>query len=213
MSQIARTPDSPFLKSGAPGAASRNPLYLPLDLTRYVLRKLILAVVTVLSQAWRHPVITLLAVTALFAGYQQLDRESGTADTTEAASADSRVGYIEPAPSVLAFLEAQRVGDAEATWATFSESWKSELLNGGETPEVTRQSYADLETAGMSFEASDYIGGRRQSNGETVYTFSTPQTEPGHDTRDFVQVFVVDADGLISQRNVLLTPDVRRSLQ
>jgi hypothetical protein len=212
MSQLVQSPQ-PYSPTSSIQPASRSPLYLPLDLIRYVLRKLLLVVVTVIAQAWRHPVISLALAVALVVGYQQLYQDSGSAETAEPGVTDLRVGYIEPAAVVLAFLEAQRAGDADAVWATYSEAWKGVLLERGDSPEATRQNYADARSAGAEVGESFYVGATRQTNGETAYVFSTPQSIPGAGVQDVIQIFHVGSDGLITQRQAIFPSELQQNLQ
>lgn len=166
---------------------------------RFLLRKLLWIVFSVLRLAWRHPALTLLLGIVAYLGYQQAQAYFAPPPSTAPPPAIQAAPLIQPPESVQQYLEGQRNFDAEAMWDAFSEETKAAHLAEGSSLSTFKRAIERMRESGLRYGDSHYIGGYRLENGLSYYFYVTEVRNDAGQSAQVYQIFTVDKEGKVIQ--------------
>jgi hypothetical protein len=164
---------------------------------RFVLRKLLWIVFSILRLAWRHPALTLLLAIVAYLGYQQVQAYFAPPPSTAPPPAIQAAPLIQPPESVQQYLEGQRNFDAEAMWDAFSEETKAVHLAEGSSLSTFKRAIERMRESGLRYGDSQYIGGYRLENGLSYYFYVTEVRNDAGQSAQVYQIFIVDKEGKV----------------
>lgn len=123
----------------------------------------------------------------------------------DAASRDTRVNAMAPAPAVENFIRGQQGFNAELMWNAFSASYQAAQLQKGSSKETLQAAVDQQRESGLRYAKYDYIGGVPADDGGHLFFYSLQLAASSQQVR-VPLVFGVDKDGRINHV-YLITPE------
>ncbi|MBX6343127.1 MAG: hypothetical protein IRY97_11760 [Thermomicrobiaceae bacterium] len=192
---VAAEPAASQVAHGAVGAARRH-RRSPFAPIRFVIRRLLWLVISLVRALWRYPIVALALVLALYLGYRGYQDYLAPQPPPSTTPQYDIAPAIPPADAVVHYLQAQRDFNAEEMWQSLSGKAQAANIEQGNSLGTLRERTESLRSSGVRYGKSAYIGGYRLPQGLASYFYVT-EVSNGDGAAEIYQVFLVDTDGKI----------------